>query len=76
MKDLEAQLQESVLRRQLGEVQKHLELMEEEKRELEVRVQRAEERSSSMEHQGGWQVTPQHHLVVDQGYATRRIKCF
>ncbi|MGH0127100.1 UNVERIFIED_CONTAM: hypothetical protein FKN15_043789, partial [Acipenser sinensis] len=56
VKDLEAQLQESALRRQLGEMQKHLELMEEEKRELEVRVQRAEERSSSMEHQGGWQV--------------------
>ncbi|MGH0166642.1 UNVERIFIED_CONTAM: hypothetical protein FKN15_057533 [Acipenser sinensis] len=52
VKDLEAQLQESALRRQLGEMQKHLELMEEEKRELEVRVQRAEERSSSMEHQG------------------------
>lgn len=52
MKALEAQLDECVLRKQLAQMQKQLDLLEEEKRETEVRLQDEERKKTSLENQG------------------------
>ncbi|MBN3320623.1 SHOT1 protein, partial [Atractosteus spatula] len=51
VKELELELQESALRLKLSEQQKHLELVEEEKREADVRIQQLEEKNSQLESQ-------------------------
>lgn len=52
VKALEAQLDECGLRKQLAQMQKQLDLLEEEKRETEVRLQEEEKKKTSLESRG------------------------
>ena len=52
VKALEAELEDCALNKQIAQMQKQLDLLEEEKKETEVRLQEEEKKKRSLEGQG------------------------
>lgn len=54
MQSLEAQFQESCVKKQLQDLQRQLELLEVEKKEVEGRLEQTEKKNEELEKRGGW----------------------
>lgn len=67
MESLEAQLEQSCVKQQLEELQRQLELLEVEKKEVEARVEKAEKKNEELEDRGGWRWTHTHTHTVEAG---------
>lgn len=57
MQRLEAQLEQSCVKKQLQTLQRQLDLLEEEKKEVEGQLEQAEKKNKELENRGGWRWT-------------------